>query len=791
MGKLSRTAGMVSIIALFAVGCDKPFEIEQPFGVTTKTVRLKAQAGVTPVIVYASDDWTATLTDEVEWASIDRLQGHGLSEIKFAYSQNFGAARKVGIVFKTGKELPDTVMMIQNAGNEDPQFQFADGETVAPNLKGEIKLGFVTDLIYDVQDIEYNIEYGQEDAVGWLKDIRINTDGVLCNIDGNTSGIDRSATLTLLHTDANDKVMSTYMVIRQTTGAPAIEIDNSIIANGMESIAQKVELPLSGNMDAYIDKIVVTTEYEGTQTDWISDITVSRQLLAFTVSNNEIKEDRTADIILTYTDGDGIPYVFRTTVRQNKYVKEYTFEDLKALIPGESGEVVIDETNEGTLSAVVIGDAGNENMDINPNTAPRAVDWTGNPVTNYIQNEDGTSGLRIKCAAETDNVFKRYSRIVLDLTGMRLVKEAAPARYTLYNVTAGNVLTNEEGDSDNVPSKTKTIGELTDDDVYTFTTLKNLEMTFKYGAYTNCHDGYSLNTATNPKGTNPPFYDAVPSSLRDADGNSLYMVTNMKTPWRRTGKGVVQGSADFSGIIVNCNLIRYAKDGDLGKYSIRILEEEDIAGTGSRFSKTLVEWNWSGQTTNLTTPTTGNGTLSFSLDGTTVGTDGEFNALDANTGSKGSVSNGSIMFKRGYWWDDEKNEAPYFLIEFSTAGVSGNSLVFNWSVGQGNGGGNAITAPAYWHIEYSTDQVNYTKLDREYAVRPLVWWNNNLSLSAIPGLHEYTTTLPSSLFGKEKVSVKIVASSKTAATANADTEGTIGTNGENRIKFGDIAVEYN
>ena len=777
----------------FAASCDMPYEIEQPLGVTTKTVKLQARAGETPVVVYAAGDWTADLTENVDWASIDRLKGHGLSEIKFAYSQNFGAARKVGIIFYSSKEIPDTVMMIQAAGNEKPIFQFTKEEVTAPKNQGKIVLGFKTDLIYDMEDILSEVEYDQEDSKDWISNVEITAENVTLDIAENSTGMDRTATLKLTHTDAADKEIQTYMKIRQVTTEPFLDIDRQTISNGLDCVAQHIELPVETNLSAYLNVLETQVEYEGTQKDWISNIEITEKTFTFDVTDNKERTERIAKIVLIHKDVQGGELRFEVPVMQTEYIKLYTFEELKALIPGTEGEIIFDESNYGNLNAVVIGDKDNENMDLNPNIAPRKIDWEGNPTTNYIQNAEGTSGLRIKCASKADNVFKRYSEITLNLEGMKLVKEAAPARYTLMNVSEKNVLNNVEGYSSNVPYKERTIGQLTEDDLYTFTTLKEMEMTFKYGSYTNCHDGYQIYLdPANVKGTTSPFYDCVPASMRDAEGNSMYMVTNGKTPWRRTGKGVPQGKANISGIIVNCKLLRFAKDGDLGDYSIRVLEEEDIVPAGSRFSKTLAEWHWGGQTTDLTKATTGEGNITCSLPGVTVGTNNnDFNNVINNNGGKGNVTNGACVFSADYWWDDKNNMAPYFLIEFSTREISGSNLTFNWTVGQGNGGGNAITAPAYWHIEYSTDGEHFTKLEKDYAVRPLVWWNNNLNLCAIPGLHEYTTALPTSLFGKEQVIIKIAASSKAAATSTETDSGTITAKSGNNIRFGEMAIEYN
>ena len=696
INKITGTIAAALLMLSSAASCDKPYEIEQPLGVTTKTVKLQARAGETPVIVYASDDWTANLTENVDWASIDRLKGHGLSEIKFAYSQNFGAARKVGIVFHSSKEIPDTVMMIQASGNEKPIFQFMEEETTSPKNKGKIVLGFKTDLIYDLDDIVYEIKYNQEDSQDWISDVVMTAEDVTFDIAENNTGMDRTAILKLSHTDAAEKVTQTYMQIRQVTTEPYLNVDRQTISNGLDCVAQHIVLPVETNMSAYLNVLETKVEYEGAQEEWIDNIVITDKTLSFDVRDNKESTERNAKIVLSHAGNN-----FDIPVMQTKYIRLYTFEDLKALIPGESGEYAFDENNGGNLNAIVIGDKDNENMDINPNIAPRKIDWTGNPKTNYIQNAEGTSGVRIKCASKEDNIFKRYSEITLNLSGMTLVKEAAPARYTLTNVSEKNVLNNVEGYSDKVPYKARTIGQLTDEDIYTFTTLKDVEMTFKYGSYTNCHDGYQIYLdPVNIKGTTSPFYDCVPASMRDAEGNSMYMVTNGKTPWRRTGNGVPQGKADISGIIVNCNLIRFAKDGDLGDYSIRVLEEKDIVSSGKRFSKTLVEWHWNGQTTDLTKPTTGEGSITCGLPGVSISANSnDFNNVINNNGGKGNVTNGACVFNANYWWDDKNDAAPYFLIEFSTAGINGRNLTFNWTVGQGNGGGNAITAPAYWHIE--------------------------------------------------------------------------------------------
>ena len=53
-----------------------------------------------------------SLTEDVDWAGIDRLSGSGMGQVKFNYAENFGPERKVGVAFEAG-EVRDTVYMVQ------------------------------------------------------------------------------------------------------------------------------------------------------------------------------------------------------------------------------------------------------------------------------------------------------------------------------------------------------------------------------------------------------------------------------------------------------------------------------------------------------------------------------------------------------------------------------------------------------------------------------------------------------------------------------------------------------
>ena len=125
----------------------------------------------------------------------------------------------------------------------------------------------------------------------------------------------------------------------------------------------------------------------------------------------------------------------------------------------------------------------------------------------------------------------RYSKVRISLRGLTLTKHDDPEYYTLTGMTADNVVSVEEPNADAIPYKSKHVSELTDNDIFTLVSLKDMEIVFKDGSYTNCTDGYSLKTEFNPAGGSTPRWDVAPLLLTDKYGKTISMLTNSQVEW--------------------------------------------------------------------------------------------------------------------------------------------------------------------------------------------------------------------------------------------------------------------
>lgn len=691
-----RPLAVLAFSALALYGCEIDSDLDLPLALNAGSYQLDAIGGNTNVMVYSTGKWHVKLEYPVNWASLSRIIGEGNGDFNFAYSQNYGAARRANVLVSRGDRV-DTVKMIQLGVN--PSLAFSSSS-------------------------------------------------VTLNKTGERTGI-----------------------------------------------------PVRTNLKHNLDEISVECIYEDEYAEeWLTELELTADSLFFTPLTNDTGTSRSVKVQLSFTDGlDQVASASVDLVQANADIRRVTFGEVRAMITEAAGEKTINDPVI-VLEGIVISDKDNPNMETNPNTASQKIDFTVNNRTAYIQSADGKYGFRINTVAESDNVLKRYSAVTLSLNGLTLVKESNPTRYTLKGLTVDHITEAVDGSLGNLADKRKYMDELTDDDMYTYVKLRNVEISISDGAYTNVNDGYQIKTDWNPKGCSPSFFDCYPLNIRDKRGNSMYALFNGMVKWRRVkNAGVPRGSGTFSGILVHTELPRYGKNGQIGTYSIRPLEEGDVAlekDRGNGFSEVLVEWTWNagvGVSGTALTSEIGDGVLRQTENKNLGGTN-DFNNKDNTTATKGLAGNCGI-YAGSKWWNFDENRGEGFQIEFSTTGVSSDNLALMFSIGSGSGSAASSLAPTYWEVQYSVDGTNFTTLPNStFVVRPLVWWNNALPTWICPGNIDYAFNLPVSLLGQPKVYVRMVAQSTVCANAGAsDPEGgnVTPSTGNMNVRLGCVSVRYN
>ena len=758
---------------LLTFGCNDDFKMELPLAVDQNKLSFQSSEGATRVLVYSTSKWTATLDEDVTWATITDGSGKGTGQFIFTYEHNEGIAREAIVHIEANNGEKHDISMIQEGILTDISLKLAKEKVELIRSAGTVSVGLLTNLGVCLDAIKYSVEY--PDETKWIDNVRYTSNSLIFDVDENTTNNDRFANLTLSVKDLiNDKVYTTSILVSQSNEAPMLHFTETSYDVSAYSVTNTI--PFESNIGELFLSIVPTVEYVGSDNNWITNFEMQNGAVKFDAIKKTTDDVRQASVILTFTEKSGNSVSTKINVIQKESIKETTFSDIRSKL-SSAGSVVLG--NEYIVGQI-ISDPSSQNMEGGKNTAYATIDFSDNNKTAYLQSLDGKYGFRIQCASEEDNIFERYSTIGLALAGAELIREENPTRYTIKNVTRGCLVSNTSGTEGSITVKSKHMKDLTDDDIYTYVTLNDVEInlnTTSYAAYTNVHDGYFIKTSTNTSGRSNPIADAIPVTLRDIQGSEINMLINSKVDWRCSKtKNVPLGSGDVKGILVHATESHFGINGNIGTYQIRPVSESDIAiaeDANNSFSQNIVVWDWYetlnkeyGTTTapmsayvdseNRLIPLSGNGYITSSNPTTVLATTG-FNGLGPSAG----IANKCMRYYMN-WWNFEKNEGEWVDIHFSTKGYTTSNLTLAFNMGLGNQGATSVFIPTYWNILYSTDGKNFTKVKTIGCHQVAI--NASRGYFVVPGLMEYAISLPDELLNKDEVVVRIQAADTRCAT---------------------------
>ncbi len=520
---------------------------------------------------------------------------------------------------------------------------------------------------------------------------------------------------------------------------------SSLIIPGSASGFSDTELQT--NID--FSEVEISMSYtSGEGVDWVEGVSYADgRLTVDYLENPSATQPRSASVTLAYDNGWGeiqttTLYLIQKT-SEDELGQEASFEDVRSFaLMGASVEI----EDFLIISGYVVSDKESRNAGENPKTTYTSIDYTMCEKTVYLESLDGRYGFCLETATEADNIFERYDKVQLLLAGATLTGAENPDRYTISGITTSMVVGRETGSPSAIPVKEKYIAELTDDDIYTFVTLKDCEFPIRKGSLTPVHEGYTLGDAK-------AMMSKYPRLIRDIQGSSMYLYTNTTCPYRRTGKRLPYGSGNISGVVVFEYYQPYIygdgidadTHGRIGRYQLRHMAYEDIRfAEEESFSALLTEYRYIKDKAKSTDgyvywyPTYGNnGRFTHSYQayeagcvgattwnylgpvGTAKGTEpfrdhiGNENGLgiiledgtdymgtssSVNTDGKGQDGT-TNSWKTNYWWNDETNTGESWRVEFSTKDIVTDHLSMQISVQSGRAILNCT--PIYWKAEWS------------------------------------------------------------------------------------------
>lgn len=304
---------ILSVVLLF-VSCDKPFEMDLPLSVAQRKISLAKSAGSTHVLVYADGAWSAAFTEPVKWASINKLSGYGNSDIVFSYSENYGIARKVGLVL-TKDDLRDTVFFSQAGLVTSPNFTVETSEVDVLQCGGTASVFAESNLFYCAEALYAYAAY--TDASGnteevlvsgddgnpahWIRSFTPSYDKFTFEVAANPSGELREVVLKIGINDPSGASLRQTVTVRQSNAQAKLSLGGTTTFN-YDAKAQSVRIPLNENtVSAHNPSVYVNLD----DTPWITNFRIAKDGIRFNLMENNTPETLFKDVNLTFISADG------------------------------------------------------------------------------------------------------------------------------------------------------------------------------------------------------------------------------------------------------------------------------------------------------------------------------------------------------------------------------------------------------------------------------------------------------------------------------------------------------
>ena len=329
-----------------------------------------------------------------------------------------------------------------------------------------------------------------------------------------------------------------------------------------------------------------------------------RTLSIWTDPNPDDVSVRTASLNLSFVDGWGDKVALELIVMQKNSNEGLgvlkSFAEIRSTYPN-GGEV----TEDYILEGIVVSNAEGGNAGENEQISASAIDYTVSQRTVYVQSLDGKYGFSLLTETEEDNIFKQFNKVRVLLKGTEIYLFDNPAKYyQIKGVKKSMVASNVKAAESEIVVKQKHFNELTDDDIFTYVTLKDVEFPVRKGSICPINEGYSIAGKSDR-------IAKFPLLVRDINGDSFYMYTNTVCTYRNDGTRVPQGSGNISGVIVHERFSRFEwkngmdlldmetdpELGNIGRYQIRHQTKSDIYDQmqmdfKDSFSELLVEYRY-------------------------------------------------------------------------------------------------------------------------------------------------------------------------------------------------------
>lgn len=210
---MKRTIYILASAAILLAACQQKIEFLHDLTLSSSTVNMPAQESWHVIAVYSNDDWTASFSEPVDWASLDVVAGEsGICRIRLDCAENRGLKRSVKVIVRSGAAA-DTLNVNQYSGVAVPEFSFAKSSVEISGEPARVSVGFTTNLGQDVDRSVVSVTDTEGNPVDWVSGVTVTPEAVIFTVKKALET--RRAVLTLTLSDSDGKTSQTSLDIIQ------------------------------------------------------------------------------------------------------------------------------------------------------------------------------------------------------------------------------------------------------------------------------------------------------------------------------------------------------------------------------------------------------------------------------------------------------------------------------------------------------------------------------------------------------------------------------------------------
>lgn len=309
----------VLAVLLQVQGCQKPFTMDVPLGVSRPEFYAPADGGRYNVVIFAKGEWTASLERNVSWCTVERVDNGTISGLYINVAENKSMSRGVNVVVSSG-EYSQKIYVAQMSGMGSPMISFDTPVLYALKPVKTLKVHASSNLDDEtLSTAKVDVRYS-EGSEAWIRDFRMEGQDAVFTIEENNTGAERSAVVVVEIPGAYEDLGASSQIFVHQTHEPA-KVNFIQDVYNADGLAENLVLPINANFEPSVYPEYTVTygfcDEKGAAVDWIRNVTLTVDALkGRTRINNTAPRSATAYIEVK----EGNNLVSRTEMTVNQAV---------------------------------------------------------------------------------------------------------------------------------------------------------------------------------------------------------------------------------------------------------------------------------------------------------------------------------------------------------------------------------------------------------------------------------------------------------------------------------------